>query len=151
MAAEPSTIHASAVLVGATAVLIRGPSGSGKSRLAWDLIQAAGQGVLPFARLVGDDRVFIEVHHNQLLVRPAPQLAGLIEVHGLGIRRLAYEPLAVVGLAVDLAAPDGARMPDTCAQKLELLGVSVPRLTAATGMAALPLVLAFLRTRPGGN
>ena len=33
-----STIHASAVLAGTKAVLIRGPSGSGKSLLAWNLI-----------------------------------------------------------------------------------------------------------------
>ena len=145
------TIHASAVLAGATAVLIRGPSGSGKSRLAWDLIQAAEQGTLPFARLVGDDRVLVEAHHGRLLVRPAPLLAGLVEVHGLGIRRLAYEPLAVVGLIVDLGAPDSARMPDLSAQEMQLLSVAVPRLTAASGMAALPLVLAFLRTRPGGD
>ena len=39
-----STIHASAVLVGAKAVLIRGPSGSGKSRLAWNLVTAATRG-----------------------------------------------------------------------------------------------------------
>ena len=40
-----------------------------------------------------------------------PELAGLIEVRGLGIRRLPYEPVAVVGLVVDLAAPDGERLP----------------------------------------
>ncbi len=147
----PSTIHASAVLVGATAVLIRGPSGSGKSLLAWDLIQAADQGALPFARLVGDDRVFVEAHHGRLLVRPAPQLAGLIEIRGLGIRRLAHEPLAAVGLAVDLDAPESARMPDLSAKELQLLGVSLPRLTAATGTAALPLVLAWLRTMPAAD
>ena len=56
----PSTIHASAVLVGARAVLIRGPSGSGKSRLALDLIAAAAGGRLPFARLVADERAEID-------------------------------------------------------------------------------------------
>ena len=90
MATEPSTIHASAVLIGAKAILIRGPSGSGKSRLVWDLLQAAEQGVLPFARLVADDRAFVETQNGQLLVRPAPALAGIIEIFGLGIRRLPY-------------------------------------------------------------
>jgi HPr serine kinase-like protein len=99
-----TTIHASAVLVGARAVLIRGPSGSGKSRLALELIQAARSGALRFARLVGDDRVHVEAAHGRLLVRPAAALAGLIELRGVGMLQLPYEPGAVVGLVVDLAA-----------------------------------------------
>src|SRR3954463_9773032 len=99
------TIHASAVLVGARAVLIQGPSGSGKSRLALALLEAAETRTLPFARLVADDRAEIEATHGRLLVRPAPALAGLVEVRGLGIRRVPYEPVAAVGLIVDLAAP----------------------------------------------
>ena len=82
------TIHASAVLVGARAILIQGPSGSGKSRLAMALLDAAGAGLVPFARLVADDRCHLETAHGRLLVRPAPALAGLIEVRGLGIRRV---------------------------------------------------------------
>jgi len=143
---EPSTIHASAVLVGAKAILIRGPSGSGKSRLAWNLVQAAARGDLPFARLVADDRAYVEAHGSRLLVRPAPALAGLIEVHGLGIRQLAYEPMAAIGWVIDLAAPDGARMPGKEARETTVLGVAVPHLSVAPGMAALPLVLASLRT-----
>ena len=49
------TVHASAVLVGDRAVLIRGPSGSGKSRLAFDLILAGRAGQIPAATLVGDE------------------------------------------------------------------------------------------------
>ncbi|HEY1311824.1 MAG TPA: serine kinase, partial [Pseudolabrys sp.] len=106
MAAEAATIHASAVLVGHKAVLIRGPAGSGKSQLVWDLLQAAAMGALPFARLVADDRAHVEHHFGRLLVRPAPTLAGMIEIRGLGIRRLDHEPLAAVALVVDLAAED---------------------------------------------
>ena len=58
---EYSTIHASAVLVGAKAVLIRGPAGSGKSHLVWELLQLAAKGALPFARLVADDRAYAEI------------------------------------------------------------------------------------------
>ena len=147
MATEPSTIHASAVLIGAKAILIRGPSGSGKSRLVWDLLQAAEQGVLPFARLVADDRAFVETQHGQLLVRPAPALAGIIEIFGLGIRRLPYEPVATVGLVVDLAAPDADRIPPAGAEKTTISGIILPRLSVAEGTAALPLVLAFMRTK----
>jgi HPr kinase/phosphorylase len=146
MASEPSTIHASAVLIGPQAVLIRGPSGAGKSRLTWNLLEAAEQGSLPFARLVVDDRALIEAQGGRLLVRPAPALAGMIEIYGLGIRRLPYEPVAMVGLVVDLAAPDADRIPPTEAGKTSISGISLPRLSVAAGMDALPLVLAYMRT-----
>jgi serine kinase of HPr protein (carbohydrate metabolism regulator) len=152
---DVSTIHASAVLVGVKAVLIRGPSGSGKSRLAWNLVQAAEQqaefGALAFARLVADDRMHVEVHAGRLLVRPAPALAGLIEIYGLGVRRLPFEPVAAVGLLVDLAAPDAARLPPTTAGNTTISGVTLPRLAVAAGMAALPLVLASMKTVTGDN
>ena len=125
MAAPAPTIHASAVLVGAEAALIRGPAGSGKSRLVWDLVTAASQGILPFARLVADDRAHVESHSGRLLVRPAPALAGMIEVHGLGIRRIEFEPVAAVGLVVDLAAEDAGRHPEPAAAKADIAGITV--------------------------
>jgi len=144
------TIHASAVLVGPRAVLIRGPSGSGKSRLVFALIQAGTNGVLPFVRLVGDDRVHIEATHGRLLVRPAATLAGLIEIRGLGLRRLAYEPVAVVGLVVDLEVPEAERVPEP-ATATSLAGVTVPRLCAAPGADALGMLIAALRTADSGH
>jgi HPr kinase/phosphorylase len=143
------TIHASAVLIDAKAVLIRGPSGAGKSALAWELLEAGRAGALPLARLVADDRALIEVHHDRLLVRPAPALAGLIEIRGLGIRRLAYEPVAVVGLVVDLESSDADRLPPHEALETAIDGIVLPRLPVAPETAALPLLLARLRTAPG--
>jgi hypothetical protein len=67
------TIHASAVLVGHRGILIRGPSGSGKSRLALALLQSAGAG---FARLVGDDRIHLEAVHGRLLDAAGDGAAG---------------------------------------------------------------------------
>ncbi len=140
------TTHASAVLIGAKAALVRGDPGSGKSRLVWDVIEAAKAGVLPFARLVGDDRVHLEARHGRLLVRPAPALAGLLELRGLGIRVLPYEPLAAVGLVVDLAAADAERLPVPSAQETELAGVRLPRLAVPRGSPPLPLLLACIQT-----
>lgn len=142
------TIHASAVLVGARAVLIRGPSGSGKSRLALELIQAGHDGALccgalRFARLVGDDRVHVAAAHGRLLVQPATALAGMIELRGVGILKLPYEPSAVVGLVVDLAA-ETERLPDARQRVTELEGVALARLAVAAGEPALPTVLALL-------
>jgi HPr kinase/phosphorylase len=148
---DASTIHASAVLIGPKAVLIRGPAGAGKSRLAFDLIEAARQGTLPFARLVADDRAFVAARAGRLLVRPAPALAGLLEVRGLGIRRLPHEPLAVAGLVVDLAAPYADRHPAREAAETVIEGIAVPRLAIAPGLPPLPLVLAFLEAPAAGN
>jgi HPr kinase/phosphorylase len=143
MAADVPTVHASAVLAGARAVLIRGPAGSGKSKLALALIDAAQTGLLAFARLVGDDRIHLEARHGRLLVRPAAPLAGLIEVRGLGIRRLAHEPVAVVGLVVDLAADDADRLPES--SETLICGITLPRLAVAGSADPLSAVLAALR------
>jgi HPr kinase/phosphorylase len=145
----PATVHASAVLVGARAVLIRGPSGAGKSRLTLELIEAARTGHVRFAILVGDDRVHLESAGGRLLVRPAGALAGLIEVRGAGIRRLDYEPCAVVGLVVDLDAADAERLPEKT--RIELEGIDLPRLAIAPGAAALPGVLALLTSSAAGG
>jgi serine kinase of HPr protein (carbohydrate metabolism regulator) len=151
MAADNSTIHASVVLVGARAVLIRGPAGSGKSLLAWNLLTAAANGALPFARLVADDRTHVEARSGRLLTRPSQALAGLIEIHGLGIRRVEFETVATVGLVVDLAASDGARHPEREGQIASIAGVTLPRLAVAAGMPALSPVLAALKTLPAGH
>ena len=66
------TVHASAVLVEGGAVLIRGPGGAGKSRLALDLLRAADNGALRFARLVADDRTQLTAAHGRLLASPPP-------------------------------------------------------------------------------
>ena len=146
---DAPTIHASAVLIGPKAVLIRGPSGAGKSALAWALLEGGRAGALPFARLVADDRAHIEACHGRLLVRPAPALAGLIEIRGLGIRRLAYEPVAAVGLVVDLAASDADRLPARETLETVIENVVLPRLPVAPGADALAALLARLSSEPG--
>ena len=150
MSAPSPSFHASAVLVGARAVLIRGPAGAGKSRLALALIAAAQTGALPFARLVADDRVHLQGVNGRLLVRPAERLAGLVEVRGVGLRRLPFETLAVVGLVVDLAAADSERLPLPGTRTAVVEGISVPRLAVAPGADALSRVLAVLRTADVG-
>ena len=157
-----ASVHASAVLVGDRAVLIRGPSGAGKSRLAFDLILAGRAGQIAPAVLIGDDRVHLEAsqeqfraqpegHHpqGQLVVRPARQLAGLIEIRGLGIRRCDFAEEAVVGLVVDLCAADAERLPPPEALLTCICGVNLPRIPVGAGYSALPLVVAELTTTSG--
>jgi serine kinase of HPr protein (carbohydrate metabolism regulator) len=147
---QSPSIHASAVLVGARAVLIQGPSGSGKSHLALALLHAAAQGgLIPFARLVADDRAHVEASHGRLLVRPVDALAGLIEVRGLGIRRVSHEPLAVVGLLMELGQAEPERLPDPTRRQAEIAGITLPRLAVAAGVDPLPLLLAELQTADG--
>ena len=146
MMTQRASVHASAVRVGDRAVLIRGPSGSGKSRLALDLILAGRAGQLPQAVLVGDDRVHLDTVAGQLLVRPAPELAGLIEVRGLGIRHCDFVEEAVVALVADLAAPDAERLPPPEALSIHLNGVLLPRIPIGNGYAPLPLIAAALIT-----
>jgi len=148
-AAGGASVHASAVQVGNRAVLIRGPSGAGKSRLAFELILAGRAGQIPPTLLVGDDRVHLEARAGHLLVRPAPALAGLIEVYGLGIRRCEFTEEADVGLVIDLAASDAGRLPPPEALWTAVRGIKIPRIPINQGFAALPLVAAALTTTNG--
>ena len=140
------SIHASAVKVGNLAVLIRGPSGSGKSRLAFDLIMAGRAGVVEAAVLVGDDRVHLATVGDEIEVGPAQSLAGLIEIRGLGIRRCDFVERATVGLVVDLDAADAERLPAAESLKMNILGVEIPRIPVGRGYSPLPLVVAALTT-----
>ena len=146
MSVEPAepTIHASAVRVGTSAVLIRGPSGSGKSRLAFELILAGRAGQIAPAKLIGDDRVHVWAQGAELMIRPAPALAGLIEIRGLGIRRCDFAPEAPVGLVVDLDAVDAERLPSLEVLQIHIKGISIPRIPVQRGFSGLPLVIAAL-------
>ena len=97
---------------GDRAVLIRGPSGAGESRLAFDLILAGRTGQVPPA-FWSATTVFIWRPAAGVMVRPAPELAGLIEVRGSRHSPLRLSPQAVVGLVVDL----DAAMPSGCRQR----------------------------------
>lgn len=146
--ADAPSVHASAILIGQEAVLIRGPSGSGKSRLAFELILAGRCGQLPGAVLVGDDRIHLEARRGRLWARPAPRLAGLIEIRGLGIRRCDFVSEAPIGWVVDLDAADGTRLPTPESLTTTLSGIELPRIPVQAGFSALPLIIAALATRP---
>jgi serine kinase of HPr protein (carbohydrate metabolism regulator) len=141
---QDATVHASCVLVGRGALLIRGPQGSGKSWLALDLIAAGHiRRALP-AWLVADDRVHLSAAHGRLLAAAPEPIRGLIEVHGFGLQQVDYEPRALVCLAIDLAAEDAARMPEGAARETKILGVKLSRLPLAPYRGGLAPVLAAI-------
>jgi len=154
-----SSIHASCVRVGEQGVLIRGASGAGKSQLAFALIMAGRTGLLPHTVLVADDRVMLEPRadrqhaggQDRLIAFTPPALAGLIEIRGLGIRRLPYAAEASITLVVDLGAPDAARMPSAESLSVELDGIILSRLPAFSGGDIVQQVLAMLLTEPGAT
>ena len=123
--ADQDTVHATAIVIGRDAVLIRGASGSGKSALALRLLDRGGPG--DFRALVGDDRIRLGRLGDRLIARPVETIEGLIEMRGLGILHEAITMPGVVGLAVDLVpVADAPRLPDE--EAVELLGIRVPRL-----------------------
>lgn len=124
----PPTIHASCVLLGTEGILIRGAAGSGKSRTVREILRLADNAGL-FARLVADDRVYLKALNGRLLARAPENLVGLMEVRGLGIVRLPYEPEAVMRLVVDLE--EAPRMPAPETMSAEIMGISLPRRIAS--------------------
>ncbi|WP_419731070.1 HPr kinase/phosphorylase [Lichenicola sp.] len=89
------TLHGSCGVLRDQAVLLLGRPGSGKSDLLLRLIDRGFS-------LVADDQVTI----REGLATPPPSLAGLVEVRGLGLLRIAHT--APAGLVLVLALDDQA-------------------------------------------
>ena len=132
------TLHASAVASDGRAVLITGPSGSGKSDLALRLIDRG------FA-FVSDDRTVVKRDGERLLAMPAPNIAGKLEIRGIGIVDVESVSDVPVTLMVELKS-DIERIPDDSRERL-ILGVPVPliSLDAMTASAAAKVVFALDR------
>jgi serine kinase of HPr protein (carbohydrate metabolism regulator) len=111
------TIHASTVAIDGKAVLIGGPSGSGKSDLALRLIDRG-------AALVSDDYTIVRRTDAGLVASAPPNIAGKMEVRGLGIVELPGAVDVPVVLFVDLDA-EPQRLPEP-GETRTLAGIAVP-------------------------
>ncbi len=120
-------IHATAIAIGEAGILLRGPSGSGKSSLALALIALAGRSGR-FARLVADDRVALTAAGGRLLARPVAPLEGVVERRGLGLTPQPFIGATVVRLLVDLLGEEPARMPEPEELVDRIAGLDLPRL-----------------------
>ncbi|CAN7226054.1 HPr kinase/phosphorylase [Phyllobacterium sp. LjRoot231] len=119
-------VHATAVLVGDRGILISGPSGSGKSSIASELMQrAAGRGA--FAALISDDQCLLQATSGRLICATPSSLQGGLEVWGSGLHAVDHEPSGVIHLVVELTKPEHAiRFADDAMILLE--GVAIPLL-----------------------
>lgn len=142
--ADRERVHATAIAVDGKAALIVGPSGSGKSDLALRCLGLLpSQLVASAPLLVADDQVQLERAHGRLMASPPATIAGMIEVRGVGILRLPFQPVAEVRLVADLMAiGHGERHPDPVPTR-RLLGFDAPVVHLAPFEASAPLKLIF--------
>ena len=111
-------IHATTIDIDGSGVLLSGPSGSGKSDLALRLIDGG-------ARLVADDRTDLALADGRLVASAPREIAGRMEVRGLGVLEKDAVPQTVLTLVVELVDPENVeRVPKEATTTL--LGVDVP-------------------------
>ncbi|RTL63467.1 MAG: hypothetical protein EKK41_23360 [Hyphomicrobiales bacterium] len=138
-------VHGTCVTFSRTAVLIRGPSGSGKSDLAlrFLFLSRRGPAAVEAPLLVSDDQVMLERIDGKLIARAPETIRGKLEARGVGIVEVKSAPDAEVFALVDLVAPgEVERMPEPGRE--HLLGVSLPVFKLAPFEASAPIKLAAI-------
>ena len=135
------TIHASTVAIEGRAVMITGPSGSGKSDLALRLLDRG------FA-LVSDDQTIVKRDGDRLLASPPPTIAGKLEIRGIGIVDMDHLFDLPVALIVELTSSDIQRLPDD-SQERPILGVKLPLIAIDAMTASAPAKVVLVLDRMG--
>ncbi len=93
-------VHATGIFFDGKGILLKGPSGSGKSDLALRLMTLG-------AELVADDYVEVTRNKNDRLMMATPEnIAGMIEVRNVGILAVPFQPMAEIDLVLCLVAQD---------------------------------------------
>ena len=133
-------VHGTSVALGGDGILLRGPSGSGKSDLALRLIDEGG-------RLVADDQTELRLSGDDVAMAAPATIAGRMEVRGIGLLRVPSVAAAPLRLVVDLAPGEAIeRLPEP--QSCDYLGRRFPLIQLApfeaSASAKLRLALAAL-------
>src|SRR3954469_19317300 len=134
------TVHASTVATDGRAVVILGPSGSGKSDLALRLLDRG-------FTLVSDDQTLVKLDGERLVASAPPNIAGKLEIRGIGIVDMETVTNQPVALIVELTS-DIQRLPDDSRER-PILGVSVPLITIDAMTASAPSKVALGLDRLG--
>ena len=132
------TVHASTVALEGRAVLISGPSGSGKSDLALRLLERG-------FTLVSDDQTIVRRDGDRLIASCPPTIKGKLEIRGIGIVDMESVNDVPIGLYVELTS-EITRLPDDRRER-PVLGVQLPLVSvdALTASAASKVSLALDR------
>ncbi len=134
------TVHASTVALDGRAVLITGPSGSGKSDLALRMLDRG-------FTLVSDDQTIVKKDGSRLIASAPPTIAGKLEIRGIGIVEMQRSENVPVALIVELTS-EIQRMPDDSRER-PILGVGVPLITIDAITASAPSKVAIALDRMG--
>jgi serine kinase of HPr protein (carbohydrate metabolism regulator) len=134
------TVHASTVAADGRAVLIMGPSGSGKSDLTLRLLD---RGFV----LVSDDQTIVRRDGDRLVASPPPNIAGKLEIRGIGIVEMDMVTDQPVALIVELSS-EITRLPDDNRER-PILGVGVPLVSIDAMAASAPSKVALALDRLG--
>lgn len=120
-------LQASVVTIEDRALAIEGPSGSGKSSLALALIDRG-------AMLIGDDAATLTLSGDNLIASAPPNIAGLIELHGIGLFELPVGKPTALSLILTLGG-DPERLPKAPATRT-IHGIDIPVLPFNPGTIA---------------
>jgi serine kinase of HPr protein (carbohydrate metabolism regulator) len=134
------TLHASTVAKDGRAILITGPSGSGKSDLTLRLLDRG-------FTLVSDDQTIVKKIGDRLVATPPPTIAGKLEVRGIGIVDVERVDNVLVALIVELTG-EIRRLPDDSRER-PILGVKVPLVNIDAMTASAPSKVALALDRMG--
>jgi serine kinase of HPr protein (carbohydrate metabolism regulator) len=135
------TLHASTVAIDGRAVLLTGPSGSGKSDLALRMLDRG-------FTLVSDDQTIVRKEGDRLLASAPPNIAGKLEIRGLGIVDVERVDNIAIALIVELTNSLIERLPDDSRER-PILGVKLPLVTIDALTASAPSKVALALDRMG--
>lgn len=134
MRLSSESLHASTVALDGRAVIISGPSGSGKSDLALRLMDRGFS-------LVSDDQTFLRMEDGRLIASAPPTISGKLEIRGIGIVEVDHVADVPVALFVELTS-DMQRLPDDSRERL-ILEARIPLVSVDAMTASAPAKVAI--------